>query len=56
MADTGAPRYPVIHVTSDVGINEPGIVEIRDGYTGQTYYADAEESAWCEAIKNRGEK
>lgn len=52
MADIGAPRYPVIHVTSDVGVNEPGIVAIHDEATGQTVYADAEESAYCAAIRN----
>lgn len=54
MADNGAPVYPVIHVTSDVGINEPGIVQIRDEYTGQTYYADQE--TYLDAIKNNPNK
>lgn len=54
MADSGTPRYPVIHVTSDVGINEPGIVSIHDEATGQTYYADRE--SYLDAIRDNSNK
>jgi hypothetical protein len=45
MADTGAPRYPVIHVVhpdSDVSPNEPGMVWVHDELTGVTTVQDSE--------------
>lgn len=49
MADTGAPRYPVIHVVhpdSDVSPNEPGMVWVHDELTGETTIQDAEKYLW----------
>ena len=45
MADTGAPRYPVIHVIhldSDVHPNEPGLASVHDELTGVTTVQDSE--------------
>lgn len=45
MADTGAPRYPIIHVIhpdSDVSPTEPGMVWVHDELTGATSVQDAE--------------
>jgi hypothetical protein len=45
MADTGAPRYPIIHVVhpdGDVSSGEPGIVWVHDELTGETSIQDAE--------------
>lgn len=57
MADTGAPRYPVIHVVhpdSDVHPNEEGMARIHNQYTGQTYFADSDK--YLQAIKDNPNK
>lgn len=48
MADTGAPRYPVIFVT-DAGA-PPGLVIIHNEATGQTVQATPE--GYLDAIKD----
>jgi hypothetical protein len=49
MADYGAPEYPVIrviHLTSDVHPDEPGLVSVHDEATGETRIEDAERYLW----------
>jgi hypothetical protein len=49
VADSGAPKYPVIHVVhpdSDVSPNEPGMVWVHDDATGETRIEDAEKYLW----------
>lgn len=50
MADTGAPRYPVIVVT-DVGA-QPGCVNVHDQATGQTVSAPATPEGYLQAVRD----
>lgn len=50
MADTGAPRYPIIVVT-DVGA-PPGTVNIHNEATGQTVNAPQTSDGYLNAIRN----
>lgn len=54
MADTGAPRYPVIHVVhpdSDVHPNEIGMARIHDELTGRTTFCDSED--YLQGVRDR---
>lgn len=49
MADYTAPTNPairVIHLSSDVSPEEPGLVSVHDEATGQTTIQDAERYLW----------
>lgn len=54
MADTGAPRYPVIVVT-DTGAPE-GTVNVHNEATGQTVNAPATPQGYLDAIRNMNGK
>ena len=50
MADTGAPRYPMIVVT-DVGAR-PGTVNVHDEATGRTVNAPATVEGYLAAVRD----
>jgi hypothetical protein len=50
MADTGAPRYPVVLVT-DTGA-PPGTVNVHDEATGRTINAPATVDGYLQAVRD----